>query len=46
MWNWVCPHIFGSIPTGVSGVATSVYEIQRDAEGKFISISDLTDDKI
>ena len=32
-WNWVCPHIFGGIPTGVPGVATSVYEIQRDVEG-------------
>ena len=45
-WNWVCPHIFGGIPTGVLGVVTSVYEMQRDAEGKFLSISGFTDDKI
>ena len=45
-WNWVCPHIFGGIPTGVLGVVISVYEMQRDAECKFISISIFTDDKI
>ena len=45
-WNWVCPHIFGGIPTGVLGVVTSVYEMQRDAEGKFLSIYGFTDDKI
>ena len=44
-WNWVCPHIFSGIPTGVPGVVTSVYEIQRDAEGVFLSIYGLTDDK-
>ena len=26
-WNWVCPHIFGGIPTKVPGVVTSMYEI-------------------
>ena len=26
-WNWVCPHIFGGIPTRVPGVVTSVYEM-------------------
>ena len=45
-WNLVCPHIFDGIPTGVLGVVTSVYEIQHHAEGKFISISSLNDDKI
>ena len=45
-WNWVCPHIFCGIPTGVPGFVTSVYEVQRDAEGVFLSISGLTDDKI
>ena len=43
-WYWVCPHIFGGIPTEVPGVVTSVYEIQRDAEGRFLSVSGLTDD--
>ena len=45
-WNRVCPRIFGSIPTGVSGVVTSLYEVQHDAEGKFLSISGLTGNKI
>ena len=43
-WNRVCPHIFGGIPTEVPGVVISVYEIQRDAEGRFLSVSGLTDD--
>ena len=45
-WNWFCPHILGGIPTSVLGVVTSVYEIHRDAEGKFLSISGFTDDQI
>ena len=45
-WNWFCPHIFGGIPNGVPGVFTSVYEIQRDVEGRFLSVSGLADDKI
>ena len=44
-WNWVCPHISGGIPTGFPGFSISVYEMQHDAEGKFISLSGLTDDK-
>ena len=43
--NWVCPHDFGGIPTGVPGVVTSAYEMKRDVEGKFLSISGSTDDK-
>ena len=45
-WNQVCRHILGGIPTVVPGVVTSVYEMYRDAKGKFLSISGLTDDKI
>ena len=45
-WNWFCPHILGGINTRVLGVVTSVYEMQHGAEGKFLSISGLTDDKI
>ena len=45
-WNWVCPHIFGGIPNRAPGVVTSVYEMQCDSEGKFLSIYGLTDDKI
>ena len=28
------------------GIVTSVYEMRRDTEGEFLSISGLTDDKI
>ena len=45
-WNWVWPHIYGGVPTGVPGVITSAYEIQSDVEGKFLSISGITYDKI
>ena len=44
-WNWVCPNIFGGITTRFSEVVTILYEMQRDTEGKFLSISGLTDDK-
>ena len=44
-WNWICPHNFSGIPNGVLGFVTSLYEMQRDTEGKFLSISGLTDDK-
>ena len=36
----------GGIPIGVPGFVTSVYEMQCDAKGKFISISGFSDDKI
>ena len=45
-WNWVCPHIFGGIPTRIPGVVTSVYEIQHYTEGKCLVIYGLTDNKI
>ena len=44
-WNWVCPHIFGGIPTGVLGVVKRIHGMKCDEEGKFISISSLTDDR-
>ena len=44
-WNWVCPHISRGILTKFPGVATGVYEMRRNAEGKFLSDSGLTDDK-
>ena len=44
-WNWVFPHIFVGIPTVVPGFFTSVYEMKRDTDRKFLSISGLTDDK-
>ena len=45
-WIWVCPHVLCGIPTIIMGVVSSVYEMQRDAEGIFLSISGLTDDNI
>jgi len=41
-WDWICPHIFGGIPTSVEGVVTNIFEIKRDETGKFLSISGLT----
>jgi len=38
--NWQCPHIFGGIP---SHVVTNIYKINRNDEGKFISIEGLTE---
>ena len=32
-WNCVCLHIFGGITAVFTGVVTSVYEMQCDAEG-------------
>lgn len=41
--NWMCPHIYGGIPTGVPGVVTKVYDMKRDSEGTFLSIIGVTD---
>ena len=43
--NCVCPHIFSGIPTKVLGFFTSVYEMERNVEDKFISVSGLTGNK-
>jgi uncharacterized protein (DUF952 family) len=43
-WDWVCPHIYGGIPTSVKGVVTKTFDIQREeGTGKFLSIEGLTD---
>jgi len=42
-WNWICPHIYGGIPTSVDGVVTKIFDIQRNDDGKFLSINGLTD---
>ncbi|KAK1735606.1 hypothetical protein QTG54_013769 [Skeletonema marinoi] len=39
--TWVFPHIFGGIPTHVSGVVTNVLPITRDDDGSFLSIEGL-----
>ncbi|KAG7353642.1 DUF952 domain containing protein [Nitzschia inconspicua] len=36
--SWVCPHIFGGIPTQLSGIVTNIYPMKRDSEGTFLSI--------
>jgi len=46
-WNakkWVCPHIYGGIPTikGVN-VLTKIFNMTRNEDGSFISITGLTD---
>ena len=38
---WVFPHIFGGIPTHVSGVVTNILPMKRDGEGTFLSIEGL-----
>ena len=42
-FNLFCPH-FWWYSYYSSGVVISVYEMQRDAEGGFLSIYSLTDD--
>uniref|UniRef100_A0A7S1YZL4 Uncharacterized protein n=1 Tax=Trieres chinensis TaxID=1514140 RepID=A0A7S1YZL4_TRICV len=42
-WDWVCPHIFGGLPTSVPGVITKIYDMKRSPDGKFLSIEGLTD---
>ncbi|KAG7359814.1 mannose-6-phosphate isomerase [Nitzschia inconspicua] len=36
--SWVCPHVFGGIPTQLSGIVTNIYPMKRDSEGTFLSI--------
>ena len=40
---WVCPHIYGGLPTTVDGILVKIYDMVRDAEGNFLSIFELTD---
>lgn len=39
---WVCPHIFGGIPTHLAGVVTKTFRMQRDENGTFLYIEGLT----
>lgn len=41
--TWICPHIYGGIPTTIDGIVTRVYEMKRQADGTFVSIVGLTD---
>jgi uncharacterized protein (DUF952 family)/mannose-6-phosphate isomerase-like protein (cupin superfamily) len=40
--SWICPHIYGGIPTTLDGIVTQVYDMERDEDGTFISIIGLT----
>ena len=40
---WVCPHIYGGLPTTVDGILVNIYDMVRDGEGNFLSILKLTD---
>jgi len=42
-WDWVCPHIFGGIPTHVEGVVTGTFKMTRKDDGTFVSIAGLTE---
>jgi len=43
-WDWICPHIYGGIPTSVEGIVTKIYPMKRDQDGNFLSIDGLTQD--
>ena len=44
--RWICPHIYGGLPTLESlGILTEVFPMVRDENGKFLSIAGLTFDE-
>lgn len=42
-WDWVCPHIYGGIPTTIEGIVTRSFAMKRTDDGTFVSIVGLTD---
>jgi len=42
-WDWVCPHIYGGIPTTIDGIVTMTFDMKRETDGTFVSIVGLTD---
>lgn len=40
---WVCPHIYGGLPTTIKGIVTNIFPMKRDSDGTFLSIEGLTD---
>jgi len=40
---WVCPHIYGGLPTTIKGIVTNILPMKRDSDGTFLSIEGLTD---
>ena len=41
--RWICPHIYGGIPTAVDGILTKTYSMIRDEKGNFLRIDGLTE---
>ncbi|CAB9499767.1 Protein of unknown function (DUF952) [Seminavis robusta] len=41
--NWICPHIFGGIPSHIEGVVTNTFPMKRDDKGNYLCIEGLTD---
>ncbi|CAJ1959525.1 unnamed protein product [Cylindrotheca closterium] len=42
--RWICPHIYGGIPTIESlGILTKIHPMVRDEKGAFLNITGLTD---
>ena len=44
-WDWVCPHIYGGIPTTIDGIVTRTFDMKREKDGTFVSIVGLTDNE-
>jgi uncharacterized protein (DUF952 family)/mannose-6-phosphate isomerase-like protein (cupin superfamily) len=43
-WSaWICPHIFGGIPTQINGIVINTYAMMRDQEGNFLSLEGFSD---
>ncbi len=43
--KWVCPHVYGGLPTIDSlNIVTKIYDMVRNDDGKFLSISGLVDE--
>jgi hypothetical protein len=43
-WDtWVCPHIYGGLPTHIEGIVTKIYDMKREPDGSFVCIVGLTD---
>ena len=40
--EWRCPHIFGGIPVNVPSILTNIFDLERDCDGKFLSLVGLT----
>lgn len=39
--KWVCPHIYGGIPTTIDGVLVNTYKMERNEDGAFLNITGL-----